>query len=201
MSALSQLLEVSAPVDGSLLELSVIPEALRGLTPGSAGFVAFERALLVLPPQVAIDLTREHAFLPFGIGVDLLVFGFDLFGSMYAIGSDAKVVTVDAETGEMKDFADDVEAWASLVLKEPAFLVGSELGRAWQQLHGPLAPLERLVPRRPFVLGGDYEVSNLVRCPLRRALALYGSLCEQLTGAADGTPVEVRGWWPADAQK
>lgn len=201
MSALRQLLEVSAPLAGPPLDLAVIPEALRVLTPGSAGFIAFERALLVVPPQVAFDLTREHCFTPFGVGADFCVFAFDLFGCMYAIRSDGKVVTVDAETGEMKGFADDLEAWATRILEKPGSTLGSELGRAWQQLHGQLAPLERLVPRRPFVLGGDYEVSNLVRCPLRRALALYGSLCEQLTGAADGTPVEVRGWWPADAQK
>lgn len=122
---------------------------------------------------------------------------FDLFGERYGIEPAGSVVSIDAETGERHHFARDLEAWAALILEKPGSLLGAGLGRAWQRLHGPLAPLERLVPRQPFVLGGNYEVSNLVRCPLARALKLYGSLCEQIAAKPDGTEVEVRGWWPA----
>ena len=200
MSAIHQLLESSTGIEGSVVEGAMIPEALRLLTPGGSGLVAFDRALLIAPPGVVLEMVRKKLFVPFRIDVTTHLFAFDLFGGMYGIEPDGSVVSVDAETGEQQDFARDLEGWVRLILEQPGSLLGAELGRAWQRLHGPLAPLERLVPRQPFVLGGEYSVSNLVRCPLQCAVELYGSLCEQLAASPDGTPVEVRGWLPAEAR-
>lgn len=198
MSALHQLLRLSAAIDGPVLDSATIPDSLKVVTPGASGLSVFDAALLVAPPGVVLELVRKKLFEPFRIAATTHVFAFDLFAGMYGIEADGSVVSIDAETGERQDFARDLEAWAALILEKPGSLLGAELGRAWQQLHGPLAPLERLVPRQPFVLGGNYEVSNLVRCPLPRAVELYGSLCEQIAATPDGSRVEVRGWWPVD---
>lgn len=197
MSAVHRLLETSTGIDGPVVDAAMIPDALRVVTPGSSGFVAFDRALLISPPGVVLEMVRRKLFEPFRVTAPTHVFAFDLFGEMYGIEPAGSVVSINAETGVRHHFARDLEAWAALILEKPGSLLGAGLGRAWQRLHGPLAPLERLVPRQPFVLGGNYEVSNLVRCPLPRALELYGSLCEQIAAKPDGTEVEVRGWWPA----
>ena len=50
-------------------------------------------------------------------------------------------------------------------------------------------PGERLVPKVPFVLGGEFDVSNLHPLDSVKAMRFYGNLAVQIRDAPDGTRV------------
>ena len=91
-------------------------------------------------------------------------FAEDIFGHQFAIAGE-KIVTFDLETGEQEGFADNLEAFATELFGEPSLHTGWPLAHEWQEKYSALPLGMRLVPRRPFVLGGDYVLENLIPVP------------------------------------
>ena len=92
----------------------------------------------------------------------LLFFAEDAFGGQFAL-RDEHVVTFDPETGEAQALASSIEDWADQLLADFEFLTGQPLAHDWQARNGALPPGERLVPKVPFVLGGEYARHQRVR--------------------------------------
>ena len=160
------------------------------------GFYAFESALLVRgvgdgPGSLASwnrpDLWRSAYE---GLDAGLTFFAEDIFGAQFALDG-TRVVSFDPETGERDPFADSLEAWASRVLADYSMLTGYPLAHDWQMAHGPLALGFRLVPRIPFVLGGEFTVANLVPMRDDKAMRARAGVAVQIKGLPDGTQVEI----------
>lgn len=75
------------------------------------------------------------------------------------------------------------------MLDDYDYLTGHSLAHAWQVRHGRLEEGERLVPRRPFVLGGAYAVDNLQPMSAVRAMKTRAALARQVCMLPDGTGV------------
>jgi hypothetical protein len=202
--AISQLLALAGPPLSVARPAPLPPpsERLRGELAGLLaqrnGFVAFEASLRVFADGPVTDgcdlstwnapsLWRAHYD---GLADGLTYFGEDIFGTQFALDEAAgQVVVFDPETGARDPLARSIEGWARAVLDDPAVLTGHPLAHEWQVKHGPLPLTHRLVPTVPFVLGGEFTISNLHPLEATTGMRLRGELAVQLRDLPDGTPI------------
>lgn len=204
--AVEKLLSISSPplfnadqrVESSELHAGGGPLAddLAKILNARNGFFAFEGALRFFPSRsVPIsygmiewnsqDLWRfEYAALAQGC----LFFAEDIFGGQFAM-ADGKICTFDPETGQAAEVAADLEGWAAAILADYEVLTGYQLAREWQVKHGKLAGRDRLVPKTPFVLGGDFALSNLVAVDAVKGMRARGNLARQIRDLPDGAKI------------
>ena len=121
----------------------------------------------------------------------LLFFAEDIFGGQFAF-STVGVVSFDPETGDVEQVAADLEGWADRVLAGYELLTGFPLAHAWQQRHGQLPVTERLLPKRPFVLGGEFVLENLYALGSVEGMRLRGELATQIRNLPEGASVKFK---------
>lgn len=168
---------------------------MAGVFDGSDGFLAFDGALLLPPPSEQIRLRTDPAvrFLLAKSGGGEL-FALDLFGGVFAV-LESGVVRVDPETGDVSAHSNSVDEWASVLIEHPNFELGFSLAQEWKlQGRPPVGPSIRLMPKQPFVLGGDYVVENLVSVELSDAFRYYALLAKEIQDAGEGQSVVVPQW-------
>jgi hypothetical protein len=122
------------------------------------------------------------------MATDLWFFAEDAFGTQFALLEDS-IVSFDPETGQQHSVASSLEDWADQILSDPDVVTGYPLAHEWQVRHRPLGLGERLIPRVPFVLGGDFSVDNLFAMRAERGMSLRGNLATQIRDLPDGTAV------------
>jgi hypothetical protein len=162
------------------------------------GFYAFASALHVFSASAAppvVGLAQWNApgawRAEFGsLAHTGLFFAQDAVGGQFCLLGDA-VQKFDPETGERTRIANDLEEWASIVLDDDTQTLWP-LVDAWQRRHGALGPGKRLVPKVPFVLGGEFVVENLYAADAAKAMHLYAQIAKQVHNLPDGAQLEVR---------
>jgi hypothetical protein len=189
---------IGAGCDEAYLPQNLVPQAVQLLSVRD-GFYAFEGALLVRPVHDAanvlglvtwnsFDLWKSHYS---DIGIDIQSYTFfaeNIFGEQFFLAGDW-VGQFDPETGESHKIADDLEGWAGEVLADYDYLTGHGLARQWQEINGRLPDGARLIPKVPFVLQGEFDVSNLVAKLELEAVTIRAQLASQLIGLKDGETV------------
>jgi hypothetical protein len=162
------------------------------------GFFAFEGALHVLPagPAAVMSLekwnSRELWRYEYGdLCTGLYFFAEDGFGNQFCL-CEAGVCSFDAETGQAELMGPSLEDWAGAVLTDYEFLTGFPLFHEWQSLHGRVPSGSRLLPKVPFVLGGDYSLSNLRSAGAVSAMRSRGNLARQILELPDGGQIEFK---------
>jgi hypothetical protein len=207
---IEKLVEIaSAPLSLQVPDLSSIPgvvtegsfSELASLLGRRNGFYAFESALLVLPTEGSEDHPSLAEWNERGgwrarypeVADDIVFFAQDLFACQFGI-SPRGIFRLDPESGALTRYSDSLEAWARKLLTNYDSETGWPVARDWQQRHGPLRRGFRLLPKMPFILGGDFVVDNMVEVPAREAMRKLGHLYEQVRGVPDGTPLTVHGW-------
>ena len=163
------------------------------------GFYAFEGALHVLPAGRqammmsleewnSADLWRyEYGYLAEG----LTFFAEDALGNQFCLHED-EVLSFDAETGQTDLIGSSIEDWSSRMLFDYEFLTGFPLLHEWQVTHGRVPAGSRLLPVVPFVLGGEYSVSNLQVVDAVSGMRSRGDLARQLRDLPDGAQIEFK---------
>jgi len=122
-----------------------------------------------------LDATDGHWF-----------FAEDVFGGQFSIRGD-EVCSWDPETAKAEPLADSIAGWCDRILDDHDFLTGESLAVRWQEINGPIPAGDRLVPRTPFVLGGDYEADNLIAMTAERGMRIRGQLWQQTKDLEPGT--------------
>lgn len=199
----SKLLEISstglgkaaAAALGGLDGAENLVEELSDLLANRNGFFAFESALHVYPSDRAAldDIVRWNAADTWrsaysGLADGALFFAEDVFGEQFCI-MPGGVFRFEPETAERKLFAVDLKGWADRILKGYPEETGWVLAHDWQLINGPLPRGVRLVPRVPFVLGGDYALENLLPVESWRAMRYRGNLARTIHHTPDGQAV------------
>jgi hypothetical protein len=206
-SSLERLLEIASPPLGDPVTdkaLSDVPgsfgDQLGSLLAGVNGFFAFESALHLFPRGVhagglvsieswnSEQLWRQSYR---DMAAGLFFFAEDVFGGQFAVADD-RVVTFDPETGEIVEIASSLEGWANVLLADPEFYTAFPLAHQWQLHHRALRHDERLVPKRPFVLGGAFAAENLYPLDAVEGMRLRGEIAHQLRDLPDGTSVSLK---------
>lgn len=165
------------------------------------GFYAFESALLFRPLSTCGNVLGviEWNFADgwraaYGSLVDGIVFfAEDIFAVQFGVGADG-VVSFNPETGALHVIAATLEEWAGAILGDYEELTGFPVAHEWQSVNGALAPGQRLLPRVPFVLGGEYDSNNLVAIGELEAMRKLGGLFQTITELADGEKVTLSNW-------
>lgn len=208
MSALATLARVgsvavrdTAVADGLLIDAlgEIAAGHIRPLLGEKNGFYAFEGALHVFSD---LGTTQEKGVLEWnsdglwrsaydGLAGEAVFFAEDVFGVQFCV-LDGSIATFDPETGAFETIAKDMEAWAAQILSDASLWTGYGLAHEWQMRHGPLPPGERLVPKIPFVLGGEYDVANLHALDATKAMLFRASIAVQIRDLPDGAAIKLR---------
>lgn len=163
------------------------------------GFFAFEKALHVFSD---LGAAGDHGLIEWnadnlwrkeydGMADGCLFFAEDILGTQFCIHGH-KIFTFEPETGRLEYMATTVEEWAETVLTDCGLWTGYRLAREWQKLHGALSIGSRLVPKVPFVLGGEYVVDNLYAAESVKSMRFRASLAVQVRDLPDGSSVRIR---------
>jgi hypothetical protein len=113
-----------------------------------------------------------------------------LFGQQFVI-FDGRIGIFEVETGDVKIVALSLEEWASKVLLTTT-MTGFGLAREWQCKYGPLHARHRLMAKKPFALGGEYSLTNLVSMDSLRMMKTLGNLAHQIHALPDGAKLEFK---------
>jgi hypothetical protein len=163
------------------------------------GFYAFESALHLLPAGDLDDLMNlakwntdtlwRHEYGDLAKGC--LFFAEDIFGNQFCI-RDGEIDSFEAETGAARFFASNLAGWADRVLADHDLTTGFPVAHEWQTIHGPVAPGRRLIPKIPFVTGGDFSVRNLYDADAVEGMRFRGYLARKIHDLPDGSQIEFK---------
>ena len=190
---------VGVPIDRAAADTFLSSWGVRGselaeLLTSRNGFYAFDSALLVRPIGAADplrgleDWNRLDHWNEYGDLSALLFFAEDLFGHQFAISGE-QIVSFDLETGEQEVFADSFDSFTTRLFDDPSLHTGWPLAHEWQDKFSAIALGTRLVPRRPFVLGGDYVLENLVAVSEEEGVRARAKLARHLKELPPGSSV------------
>lgn len=162
------------------------------------GFYALESALHVFPSHsklqvIGLDKWNDQALWRGefeGMADDCLFFAEDVFGGQFCI-KDCKVHTFDPETGKLDYLADDIDMWASAIIDDYEILTGFSLAHAWQKQHGELTINTRLLPKIPFVMGGEFALNNLYLSDAVVGMKLRADMAKQIKNLPEGAKIKL----------
>jgi hypothetical protein len=158
------------------------------------GFYSHESALLVRPFQHAgeplgiVEWNDRHRWSDYPGTDNLFFFSEDVFGHPFALSKDG-IVTLDLETGDVERVAESLEAWAALINDDANLWTGWTLAHDWQERFGAIPVGQRLVPKQPFVLGGEYTIDNLIRASDEDGLSARARLATQIRTSPVGSEI------------
>lgn len=109
-----------------------------------------------------------------------------------------EIFIFNPEDGRMFFMAKTFTEWCRLIVDQYEKYSAHELGRSWQLIHGPISGLTTLVPKKLFILGGGFDVDNLVLLDSVVAMRVLGPIALHLNNLPDGAKVsiEVVDWLP-----
>jgi hypothetical protein len=165
------------------------------------GFFSFESALHLFPsnclnyPQELLlwnqfDLWKKSYS---NLEIEGLFFGEDIFGTQFVI-YDNGISKFDPETSDMETMASNFEEWAELILEDYEVETGYPLAHEWQEKNGYLPVGKRLVPKLPFVLGGEFNISNLELIDAIDGMKLRSKLACKLKDIPDGNKIKFNSY-------
>jgi hypothetical protein len=162
------------------------------------GFYAFEGALHVFstdriaagPNIFEWNSETLWRFEYKGIADGNVFFAEDIFGNQFC-SREGSIWFFDAESGSLKRVGATVEEWAGRVLEDYRFWTGYSLAHDWQAKTGRLPDSQRLVPKKPFITGGEYSVTNLHALDAVKGMRLRGSIAAQLRDLPDGATIRL----------
>lgn len=178
---------------------SSLTRELADLLAERNGFYAFESALLVRPshhtgsPLGLVQWNHEklwrYAFQSNLVGV--FFFAEDIFGMQFCIEQNG-ISSFDPETGDFEKISDTLHGWATCIVDDYRVRTGWPLGHEWQTVYGAIEPGQRLLPKQPFVLGGEYALKNLYKLNDVEGMLYRASIAIQLRDCPDGSTVVLK---------
>jgi hypothetical protein len=163
------------------------------------GFYAFESALHVFPltfdPAAGLEAWNaaslwRDAYQDLAEG--LLFFAEDIFQDQFCLSlKQSGVFRFQSETGQTDFLADSLERWADRVLSDHRVETGWPLAHEWQAARGPLPAGQRLMPKTPFFMGGEYTLENLWAGSPLEGMRLKGDLAIQTRDLPNGAKVRL----------
>ena len=120
----------------------------------------------------------------------LFSFGQDTFGNQFCFNAVGSIVFFNIETGEIEPLADSFLSWEKALISDLDYLTGVNLRNKYVTNNGgELKYSDRLCPKVPFVMGGEYEINNLYPLSLNDCLLVNYNIAKQVHDLPDGTPV------------
>ena len=121
---------------------------------------------------------------------NLYAFACDVFGNQFVF-KEQKVYYFEIETSEVSLLADNFKMWLEKVVNDCDYYFSPELVHEWQTNNRSLFYEERLTPKIPFILGGEYTISNLYALDFFKAISFSASIAKQVVNLPEGTDFEI----------
>lgn len=161
------------------------------------GFYALESALHVFPShsnhhEIGLDEWNSDVLwrnVYHGMTNDCLFFAEDIFGGQFCIKKN-KIYTFDPETGALDYLANDIAGWAEAIITDYKVLTGYPLAHQWQENHGQLPVRKRLLPKIPFVAGGEFGLDNLYLHDAVEGMKFRANIAIQVKDLPDGAQIQ-----------
>lgn len=208
-SNLDQLIRISSDPIASRLPQQIsqtggkfIPGDLGLLLNTKNGFLAFESALHIfasVDTDTAQGIPYWNGSRGWSIYDDLDLSGYtffaqDIFGFPYAISDKGIVCKFDPESGLMKAHSGSLEEWAGVILEKYNYETGWQVVHEWQIKNHPIDFTYRLLPQKPFIIGGEFKAENMKAIPSSQVAITYFHLYKQVKDIPDGTSIEINDW-------
>jgi hypothetical protein len=178
-------------------ELAANTPQLLPLLKEKNGFFAFESALRVFPLDTCtfsygLDEWNSPELWRGSYGEltnGLFFFAEDIFGTQFCL-QDEKIYSFNPETADLSLIGNGLNEWATAIFDDYDLLTGYSLAHEWQSENGLLSARDRLMPKIPFVCGGEFTLNNLMALDAARSMRCRGNLATQLHSLPDGTQVQ-----------
>jgi hypothetical protein len=199
-SATASLSERKAEIEGELRTLAgSLIDDLLGMLRQRNGFYALESALHVFPSHSSqheiglVDWNEGGLWRDAYKGLDngCLFFAEDVFGGQFCIKGN-QVYTFDPETGALDYLADDMEGWAKAIISDYEVLTGYPLAHQWQQQNGQIPARKRLLPKMPFVAGGEFTLDNLYLADAVDGMNFRADIANQIKDLPNGAQIKFK---------
>ncbi|MEN3755070.1 hypothetical protein A9B99_22735 [Mangrovibacter phragmitis] len=185
-------------VDCQSLFNSSISKELDSLLKQRNGFYGFESSLHVFPydttdSEIGLkDWNKKELWINSyeDLATDALFFAEDVFGGQFCLRHDG-VYSFEPETAEFNKMALTINDWCERLLSDYNVITGYALAHSWQISNGKLPSGYRLIPRIPFVAGGEYELDNLYMCKSNEALIARANIALQIRDIPDGGSMQI----------
>lgn len=203
LDKLKSIIHTFSAVKADMAALGIKKESLSILTPlyhDLNGFNGFEGALLGFPMGGKQEFELSHwnniETWKSNYNDDVkntVFFASDIFGHQYGVLNKA-LVKLNPEIGELTLHSHDIEDWASKILSDYDYETGWSLAHEWQVNNREIQLGERLLPKIPFAMGGEFEENNLTPIMIGPAMKNYCHLYNQTLHAKQGEKIVIQGW-------
>lgn len=174
-----------------------IPAEINSVLHAMNGFFLFDRAFhfrgsSTEEPRPIEQWNREDGWKShYGSEqTDYYFFADDVFGNQFGM-REGKIFLWNAETCHAEIVAPNLEAFWEVLAFDTDYLTGRPLAIRWKSLHGLLPFGERLGSKRPFFLGGEYELDNLYSLDEVALMLVRADVYQQTRNLPDGAKVRL----------
>jgi len=118
-------------------------------------------------------------------------FGTDAFGRQFGFRETGDIFVLCIETGTLTRQNANFEEFLEEISKLDQTVTGGILYREFIEFHGAI-PIEiRLFAKKPFVMGGDFVIDNLMPLKMIDGIHYYSQIANQIHALPDGSKVEI----------
>jgi len=158
------------------------------------GGMFFEDALMFYPEtgskysliDLNLYLMEKFSFLT----KETMFFAQDIFGNQFCFKNN-QIFLFFIESGELEYVANKFNEFLEILEEEYDYLTGVAVKKEWEDSHVQLKFGERLCPKKPFILGGGYELDNFYNIETYNNLDYNSNIAIQLYGIPDKTKVKI----------
>jgi len=119
-------------------------------------------------------------------------FGQDIFGNLFYYGADG-IGIFDIESGDKNVIARDFSGFDQVLSEDFEYLTGISYLNKWEEAtHSQLKEDERLCPKKPFIIGGEYDIKNLYAKSSIKNWEFNSDLAFQIKNTPDGTNIKLK---------
>jgi len=122
----------------------------------------------------------------------LFSFAQDIFGNQFAFNIDnGHIVLFNIETGTKEILAKGFKEWLNILVEDLEYYTGMSYEKEWKQNYS-IALNERLQPKIPFVIGGNYSIDNFYANSYPAYLLYNADISKQVFHLKDGEKVQLK---------
>lgn len=122
---------------------------------------------------------------------DLFFFGQDIFGNGFAFENE-NIILFNIESGQKEILANSFDGWLDVLYEDLDYYTGESL--VYELNHSEREELtkeKRLCPKYPFILGGEYNIDNLVLKGYIENISYNADIAKQVYNLPEGSKIKI----------
>ncbi|QLB12915.1 hypothetical protein EV697_102415 [Bisgaardia hudsonensis] len=167
-----------------------IAKELNSILSIKNGFELFEGCMRFLPWDLntSRNILSWNNYISSLFHTDLFFFSDNVLGEGFCFKG-YEIGRFDFETCEFEFIASNMENFIKSLFSDFNYFSAYSIGITWQRYYRKIGFDEVLMPKIPFVLGGDYDVNNLYLSTINKGLRIKNELYNKVKNINDGERV------------